>query len=79
MFPRIHGKRRLHPQEFDIALSRIRHMFWNYRLVNIDYNAASYVREILLLGSTFSLDGSYTTLDGILISRVIRERVKLIS
>ncbi|KAI7152047.1 hypothetical protein KC349_g9171 [Hortaea werneckii] len=43
VFPKIQGKRRLHPIEFDNMLNRIRAMFWTYRLVNIDYDAAAYV------------------------------------
>ncbi|KAI7019968.1 hypothetical protein KC355_g2898, partial [Hortaea werneckii] len=42
VFPQIQGKRRLHPIEFDNMLDRLRAMFWNYRLVNVDYDAAAY-------------------------------------
>ena len=78
VFPKIQGKRRLHPIEFDDMLNRIRAMFWNYRLVNIDYDAAAYVQERPPIGSTFQPDGSYVTPDGIHIPRSVRERIQII-
>ncbi|KAI7529191.1 hypothetical protein KC343_g20323, partial [Hortaea werneckii] len=42
VFPKIQGKRRLHPIKFDNMLDRLRAMFWTYRLVNVDYDAAAY-------------------------------------
>ncbi|KAI6787042.1 hypothetical protein KC361_g9587, partial [Hortaea werneckii] len=78
VFPKIQGKRRLHPIEFDNMLNRIRAMFWNYRLVNVDYDAAAYVQERPPIGSTFQPDGSYITPDGIHIPRRLRERVQIV-
>jgi len=78
MFPKIQGKRRLHPHQFDLALTRLRAMFWNYRLVNVDYDAQRYVQEVPPLGSTFSPTGGYTAPDGIGISKEMRKRVTLI-
>ena len=78
VFPKIQGKRRLHPIEFDNMLNRIRAMFWNYRLVNVDYDAAAYVQERPPIGSTFQPDGSYGTPDGIHIPRSVRERIQIV-
>ncbi|KAI7200668.1 hypothetical protein KC365_g18890 [Hortaea werneckii] len=78
VFPKIQEKRRLHPIEFDNMLDRLRAMFWNYRLVDIDYDAAAYVLDRPPIGSTFQRDGSYITPDGIHVSRGIRERIRIV-
>ncbi|KAI7212293.1 hypothetical protein KC365_g14651 [Hortaea werneckii] len=78
VFPKIQGKRRLHPIEFDTMLDQLRAMFWNYRLVNIDYDAAAYVLDRPPIGSIFQRDGSYITPDGIHISRGIGERIRIV-
>jgi len=78
-FPKIHGKRRIHPHEFDHMLTQLRTMFWNYRRVNVDYDASDYVAEKVPIGSTFNPDGSYYDPDGIIINRQMRERVKLVA
>ena len=78
VFPQIQGKRRLHPIEFDNMLDRLRAMFWTYRLVNVDYDAAAYVQERPPIGSTFQPDGSYITPDGIHIPRRLRERIQVV-
>ena len=53
-------------------------MFWDYRQISSDHENYSYVQEVVLIGSIFKL-GGYTTLDGIYISRQMRERVMLLN
>lgn len=79
VFPVIEGKRRLHPHRFEQLLERMRMLLWNYRKVNVDWDAYSYVVDRPPMGSKFDAKtGGYTAPDGIAISRIMRERVKIL-
>ncbi len=78
IFLEIQGKRRLHAVEFERTLTQLKAMFWDYRQISSDHETHSYVQEVVLIGSIFKL-GGYTTLDGIYISRQIRERIVLLN
>lgn len=79
VFPVIEGKRRLHPHRFERLLEKIRGLMWNYRQVNVDWDAYSYVLDRPPIGSKFDAKtGGYTAPDGVAISRTMRERVKII-
>jgi hypothetical protein len=43
LFPVVAGKRRLDPMAFDHLQGQMRKLLWHYRLVNIDYDAYSFV------------------------------------
>ena len=75
VFPKLQGKRRLHPHEFDTMLEQIRAMFWDYRLVDVEYDASHYVAERIPLGSEFHNDLGYTTPDGTSVPVRLRNRV----
>jgi len=79
VFPKVSGKRRLHPQQFDQMLAQLRAMFWNYRLLDVEYDARDYVKEVPPIGSQFGPNGSYLTPDGVLINKEMRDRVKIIA
>ncbi len=78
IFPEIQGKRRLHALEFELTLAQLKAMFWDYRQISLDSENYSYVQEVVLIGSIFNL-GGYTILDGIYISKQMRERVRLLN
>ena len=73
VFPIIEGKRQLYLHRFENMLERIRALLWDYRQVNMDWDAYAYVADRLPIGSKFNPRGGYTTLDGVAISRQIRE------
>lgn len=75
VFPKIQGKRRLNPHEFDYMQNELRRMFWNYRKINVEYNARLYVQDKPPMGSHFRTDGGYVAPDGTMITRTMRERV----
>ena len=55
-------------------LERIRALLWTYRQVNVDWDAYKYVVDKPPIGSKFDAKtGGYTALDGVAISRPIRE------
>ncbi|KAK0857835.1 hypothetical protein LTR87_017822 [Friedmanniomyces endolithicus] len=78
IFPEIQGKRRLHASEFEQTLAQLKAMFWDYRQISSDSENHSYVQEVVPMGSIFK-PGSYTTPNGIYISRQMRERVTLLN
>ena len=78
IFPKVAGKRRLHPTEFDRMLGQLRSMFWDYRLVDIDYETYEYVREVVPIGSNILRDSHYMTPDGMVVNPQMRERVRLL-
>lgn len=79
VFPIIGNKRRLHPHRFELLLEKIRGLLWNYRQVSVDWNAYSYVADRPPIGAKFDgKTGGYTAPDGIAISRLMRERVKVL-
>lgn len=79
VFPKIQGKRRLNPYEFDQTLAQLRAMFWAYRRISNKEYSPRYVQEVVPMGSTFNPTGGYITPVGIAISRQMRERVHLLA
>lgn len=79
VFPVIEGKRRLHPHRFEHLLEQMRALLWNYRQVNVDWDAYSYVVDRPPIGSKFDArSGGYVAPDGVGISKTMRDRVKII-
>jgi hypothetical protein len=78
VFPRIAGKRRLHPQKLDGLLGQLRSMFWKYRQVNLDYDTRHMIKEMVPIGSTFMGNGAYMMPDGRVVARQMRDRVKIL-
>ena len=76
VFPKVQGKRRLNPTEFDKMITAIRTHFWDYRRVATDYDDWQYVQEVLPLGSTRLPQGGYFTPDRVNIPQKMSERVR---
>ncbi|KAL8952065.1 MAG: hypothetical protein Q9183_007416 [Haloplaca sp. 2 TL-2023] len=79
IFPIVKNKRRLHPHRFEMLLEKMRALLWNYRQVNVDWDAYSYVLDRPPIGSKFDgRTGGYTAPDGVAISRTMRDRVRIV-
>jgi hypothetical protein len=74
-FPLRNNGRLLHPIFFDVLIDKLRAMFWNHDLEEVDYDYARFVVERPPLGSRFSSDGSYVTPDNLRITRETRKVV----
>ncbi|KAK5716422.1 hypothetical protein LTR15_009313 [Elasticomyces elasticus] len=79
MFPKIQGKRRVNPREFDMTLMQLRTMFWNYRRIENNADDFVYVRERVPLRSQFNPSGGYITPKGYYISKQMRDRVRILN
>ena len=55
-----------------MLINKLRSMFWNHEIVEVQYDYSRFIVERLPLGSQFHSDGTYTTLDNIRIHRSIR-------
>jgi hypothetical protein len=70
------GKRRLlHPLRYDMLIDKLRSMFWNHEIVEVQYDYAKFIVERPPLGSQFHPDGTYTTPDNIKVNRSMRMAV----
>lgn len=67
--------RQLHPTQFDMLIDKLRAMFWNHALVDVEYDYSRFVMERPPLGSQFHSTGGYVTPDGCEFPREIRIEV----
>ena len=74
-FPKVENERCLHPVYFDMLIDKLRAMFWNHDIVDVEYDYAKFIVERPPVGSVFSNDGSYTTPDNHKITRNMRNTV----
>ncbi|GIZ39173.1 hypothetical protein CKM354_000256400 [Cercospora kikuchii] len=78
IFPRIGGKRYLHPTKFDRALKELRIKLWNQPRVSVQYDFRSLVQELVPIGSTITPFG-YVTPSEEIVPNSARENIRRIS
>lgn len=69
------GRRLLHPTRYDMLIDKLRSMFWNHEIVEVQYDYARIIVERPPLGSQFQPDGSYVTPDNLKINKSMRQAV----
>lgn len=78
VFPWKQGKQWVNDVEFSNLISDLRRMLLGMPVVEGSVNYYIIVREWLPLGSDFKPRSGYSTLEGIMISKTIRDKVKAI-
>lgn len=78
VFPWIDGEQRVNDNEFTNLMSDLRHMLLNMPVVEGSVNYYMIVREWPPIGSDFTPRGGYSTPEGIVIPKSMRDQVKAI-
>ena len=63
------NERLLYPIFFDMLIDKLRAMFWNYDIVEVEYDYAKFIVKRPPLGSRFNSDRTYVISNNLTISK----------
>ena len=69
------NERLLYPVFFDILIDKLRAMFWNHDIVEVEYDYAKFIVERPPLGSRFNSDRTYVIPNNLTISKNMRNAI----
>ena len=74
-FPVHNNERLLYPIFFDILIDKLRAIFWNHDIVEVEYDYAKFIVKRPPLGSRFNPNRTYVIPNNLTISKNIRNAV----